>query len=187
MTVVQDSTVRSFPPEPVSARDARRFLRSFLLERGRDELVDAAAMALSEVVTNAVLHAHTDFEVSAALLGDGSLRVEVTDRSPQLPAQRRYGEQATTGRGMQLVAAMTVDCGVLLDGASGKTVWFLVQDVPDEQAPGRAVGRRAGGAGADGRGGPGAAARAPADAVARDAPAPRRRPARAGPVRAGAP
>lgn len=136
MTVTRGSTVRSFPPEPVSARDARRFLRSFLLERGRDDLVDAAAIALSEVVTNAVLHAHTDVEVAAALVADGSLRVEVTDRSPQLPAQRRYGEQATTGRGMQLVAAMTADCGVVAHGALGKTVWFLVQGGgPDQESP----------------------------------------------------
>ena len=134
MTIMTESTAQSFPPEPVSARNARRFLRSFLREHERDDLVDAAEMALSEIVTNAVLHAHTDFEVSAALLVDGSLRVEVTDSSPQLPAQRRYGEQATTGRGMQLVAAVTADCGVVSNGALGKTVWFLVRSGPDADA-----------------------------------------------------
>ena len=127
MTTTPDATAQSFPPEPVSARNARRFLRAFLRGTARDDLVDAAEMALSEIVTNAVLHAHTDFEVRAALLGDGSLRVEVTDSNPQLPAQRRYGEQATTGRGMQLVAAMTADCGVRSNGPLGKTVWFVVR------------------------------------------------------------
>ena len=126
MSITQDVTSRSFPPEPVSAREARRFLRSFLLEHARDDLVDDAGVALSEIVTNSVLHAHTDVDVSVALSGDGGLRVEVTDRSPQLPAQRGYGDQATTGRGMRLVAAVTQECGVVSHGASGKTVWFLV-------------------------------------------------------------
>jgi PAS domain S-box-containing protein len=126
VTTTLEAAARSFPPEPVSAGQARRFLRSFLREHGRDDLVDAAQTALSEVVTNAVLHAHTDFEVSAALLDDGALRVEVTDRNPLLPAQRGYGDQATTGRGMQLVAAMTTDCGVVSHGAGGKSVWFVL-------------------------------------------------------------
>jgi PAS domain S-box-containing protein len=130
-----ESAACSFPPEPVSAGQARRFLRSFLHEHAREDLVDAAQVALSEIVTNAVLHAHTDFEVSAALLEDGSLRVDVTDRSPQLPAQRGYGAQATTGRGMQLVAAMTADCGVVSHGVGGKAVWFLLRG-GESDAPG---------------------------------------------------
>ena len=124
---VDGRATRTFAPEPVSARDARHFVRAFLQQHGRDDLVDAAQTALAEVVTNAVLHAHTDFEVAAALTDDGALRVEVTDRSPQLPAQRGYGERATTGRGMQLVAAVATDCGVEGRGAAGKTVWFLVR------------------------------------------------------------
>jgi len=123
----QDRASRSFPPEPVSARAARRFLRSFLAARGRDDLTDNAELALSEIVTNAVLHAHTPFDVTADLAGDGSLHVEVLDRNPQLPLQRDYGEQATTGRGMQLVAALTADCGIRTDGAHGKALWFVVR------------------------------------------------------------
>jgi PAS domain S-box-containing protein len=130
---MQEAAAR-FPPDPVSAREARRFLRSFLRQHTRDDLVDAAETALSEIVTNAVLHAHTDFEVSAALTDDGSLRVDVSDSSPQLPSQRGYGEQATTGRGMQLVAAVTADCGVRSRGAAGKTVWFLVRGDRDDDA-----------------------------------------------------
>ena len=116
----------SFAPVPVSAREARRFLRSFLTEQGVDggEGVDGAEIALSEVVTNAVLHAHTDFAVTLVLGQDGVLRVEVQDGSPQLPVQRDYAEQATTGRGMELVAAYVQDCGVRAAGSAGKTVWF---------------------------------------------------------------
>jgi PAS domain S-box-containing protein len=135
MTTTLASSARSFPPEPVSAGHARRFLRSFLRDHAREDLVDTAQVALSEIVTNAVLHARTDVEVAAALLADGALRVEVTDRNPQLPTQRGYGEQATTGRGLQLVAAVAADCGVVSHGAGGKAVWFLLRGDEQDVAP----------------------------------------------------
>lgn len=132
----------SFPPEPLSVRAARRFLRTFLAEHDEDGgLVDAAQLALSEVATNAVLHAHTPFEVTAALGADGVLRVEVADAEPQLPVQRGYTGQATTGRGMELVAAYTAACGVTSRGPAGKTVWFVVvPDADPEQQPAHAWG-----------------------------------------------
>ena len=142
MRTAPGASSRTFPPEPVSAREARGFLRSFLREQDRDDLLETAQVALSEIVTNSVLHAHTDVQVSAELLDDGSLRVEVSDSSPQLPAQRSYGEQATTGRGMQLVAAMTSDCGVLRRGPLGKTVWFEVRGGDDVEAVSAAWGVR---------------------------------------------
>ena len=127
----------SFPPEPVSARGARRFLRAFSGACGvSDEVTDPAELALSEVVTNVVLHAHTAFEVVVALDDHGRLRVEVTDSNPQLPVQRHYAGQATTGRGMELVAAMTEDCGVQARGTSGKTVWFVVRATDQGDADG---------------------------------------------------
>lgn len=127
----------TFPPEPVSARDARRFLRSFLAEQDRiHDLADGAEQALSEVVTNAVLHGHTPFEVTLTLTSEAALRVQVSDGNPQLPVQRHYAEQATTGRGMDLVAAYTHDCGIDAHGPAGKTVWFVVladASDPEEQ------------------------------------------------------
>ena len=155
MTAAPHRTTRTFAPEPVSAREARRFLRAFLVARDREDLTDAAELALSEVVTNAVLHAHTSFDVTAELAEDGELRVEVADRSSQLPAQRDYGAQATTGRGMQLVAALTAACGVRSHGSGGKAVWFVVRSEPTlrlvrgaPRARGVAAGRRRRGAAA---------------------------------------
>ncbi len=130
--VTADAT---FAPVPVSARECRRFLRSFLAERRvAGDGAHGAELALSEVVTNAVLHAHTEFTVEVWLEEEGLLRVEVTDGNPQLPLQRNYAEQATTGRGMELVAAHVQDCGVLIGGHEGKTVWFTVdlQARPDD-------------------------------------------------------
>ncbi|MCW2613992.1 MAG: putative sensor protein [Frankiales bacterium] len=121
----------SFGPFPVSGRDSRRFLRAFLSENAvAEERAEAAELALSEVVTNAVLHAHTEFTVALSLALDGGLRVEVMDHDPQLPVQRGYAEQATTGRGMELVWAYTHGCGVESRGPAGKTVWFVLNGEP---------------------------------------------------------
>ena len=79
---------------------------------------------LSELATNAVLHAGTDFTVSVDVLED-ALRVQVRDASRRSPRARRYGLGATTGRGLGLVEALAQDWGVEVDG-SGKTVWCVV-------------------------------------------------------------
>lgn len=145
---------RTFGPEPVSVRDARRMVRDFLERHGADALLDASELALSEVVTNAVLHARTPLEVTLVLEADCVLRVEVTDHSPGLPAHRGYGAQATTGRGMDLVTALTDACGVQLDRSGGKTVWFVVGA---QKLPAAADLQTARWAAAPGEGGPGPA------------------------------
>jgi PAS domain S-box-containing protein len=97
-----------------------------LADCGRDRWVDAAELAASELVTNAVLHAHTELTLHA-WCGD-ELRVEVRDGSPALPVPREYGAEATTGRGMGLVAALTQDHGVTRLPDGGKAVWCVITD-----------------------------------------------------------
>jgi PAS domain S-box-containing protein len=119
------------PPEAASASAAREFLRAALVGAGLESWADVAVLAISEVVTNAALHAHTAIEVLVDV-GPERVRVEVRDYSSRLPVQRRYDEHATTGRGMALVAAITADCGVVDMGADGKIVWFEVREPTDE-------------------------------------------------------
>lgn len=121
----------SLPAHPASARAARRFVRSFLDELGWEARIEAAELAVSEIVTNAVLHAHTDLTLTASAQA-GRLRVEVRDRNPSLPSLRSYDEQATTGRGMALVAAVSTDHGVQSLGSAGKVVWFALGDGSDQ-------------------------------------------------------
>ena len=123
----------ALPADPASAGAARRFVAAFLADVGRPEWAEAAELAVSEVVTNAVLHAHTDLVLTALTAGD-SVRVEVQDRNPSFPSPRRYDEQATTGRGMALVAAITRQHGVTSLGPEGKVVWFTVCDTVAEEA-----------------------------------------------------
>lgn len=115
------------PAEPASVRVARRHLRGLLHQADREQWSDAAELALSEVATNAVLHAHTDLRLRVHVRDD-EVEVEVEDDNPALPAQRRaHDAEATTGRGLELVSALTRECGVR-PGRRGKVVWFTVTD-----------------------------------------------------------
>ena len=111
--------------EPASAGAARRAVREALIEADRGRWSEAAELACTEVVSNVVLHAHTDLELTVEVY-DELVRVQVRDFNPALPRQRDYGEHATTGRGMALVAALTADHGLSDVGPDGKTVWFVV-------------------------------------------------------------
>ena len=96
------ASVRSVLPlaaTPRSAGDARRFVRGRLADADRDAWSDAASLAASELVTNAVLHAHTEVELAVVTAAD-HVRIEVRDDNPALPAARSYDDHATTGRGL---------------------------------------------------------------------------------------
>ena len=114
-------------PERVSPREARQLLREVASAAGRDDWLDAGELAISEVVTNALLHAHTGVTVWVAVYED-ELCVEVQDANPTIPAARGYDEQASTGRGLGLVAAVARQCGIHSLGPDGKVVWFCIGD-----------------------------------------------------------
>lgn len=113
------------PGVPASAGHARRLLRQWLDDAGHREWADEACLAASELVTNALLHAHSAIEFRARVFDD-HVRVEVRDFNPALPSARSYDEHATTGRGLELVAAVAAAHGVDSLGPDGKIVWFCV-------------------------------------------------------------
>jgi anti-sigma regulatory factor (Ser/Thr protein kinase) len=119
------SASTTLPPEPTSARACRRFLRSTLEEWDADQFADDAVLLLSELVTNAVLHAGTEIDVEIRLERD-VLRVEVRDGDPRLPTVRHYSLLSGTGRGLALVAqtARSWDVEQL---PTGKRVWFELE------------------------------------------------------------
>ena len=122
----------SLPGAPRSAGEARSFVRRLLEDAGREEWVDAATLAVSELVTNGVIHGHSDLELSGRVEAD-HVRVQVRDFNPALPSPRSYDEHATTGRGLELVAAVAQAHGVESLGGAGKIVWFCVGTASDEQ------------------------------------------------------
>ena len=111
---------RSFPAEHTSIRAARRFARDLLA----DTDVDAGTLelAVSELVSNAVLHARTRCTVRVEQHRD-SVRVEVADQDPRPPRRLLDDPDRITGRGLRIVDAI-VDRWDVETAPEGKTVWF---------------------------------------------------------------
>lgn len=99
-------------------------VREGLLAAGLEDLLDTVELLVSEVVTNALVHAGTTIEVAFSV-AEGGLLVEVADGSPHVPTPRAYGPSAGTGRGLMLLEEMVDEWGVAQDGP-GKTVWFRI-------------------------------------------------------------
>jgi anti-sigma regulatory factor (Ser/Thr protein kinase) len=108
--------------DPRSVGRARRFCASTLDEWGAAaDTVTTCVLLVSELATNAVLHAHSGFTVRMEQ-GD-ALRVEVDDDDPRLPQVRDYRVDSASGRGMRMVRALARASGATATSA-GKTVWF---------------------------------------------------------------
>ena len=102
---------------------ARRAARLVVLEQGWGWLVDDVSAVVSELATNAVLHARTGFTVLLVVERE-RLRVSVVDGSPVRPRLRRLTDPvSTTGRGLSLVAALSEVWGVTTAGDAGKETW----------------------------------------------------------------
>lgn len=125
----------ALPPLPESVGRARAFVNSALVDAD-PVMVDSALLAVSEIATNAVVHAGTQISVEVSVSATG-VRVAVTDGSPRTPRRRRYSDLAGTGRGLRLLTELTTRWGTDLraDGRAGKTVWFEISPagVPFDQ------------------------------------------------------
>jgi anti-sigma regulatory factor (Ser/Thr protein kinase) len=114
--MAQDGLRKPVPPRPAGARRevlsapgeaasvplARRFVRRTLEQWDRSEYEEAGTLLVSELVTNAVLHARTDLSVELVDGEDGVL-LAVADESPGMPVLRRHSREAGTGRGLWLL------------------------------------------------------------------------------------
>jgi PAS domain S-box-containing protein len=121
------------PPQPSSVAEARGHVRALLRRTGRDDLADTATLLVSEVVTNALLHAGTDIDLGGSVDAEG-LRVSVGDGSMHMPSRRRYATTAGTGRGLLMLESMVDDWGVT-QHVSGKTVWFELSHADGSDSP----------------------------------------------------
>lgn len=128
-------------PDPTSVRAARLFVVDRLQDWGLDDLVDSAALLTSELATNAVLHTRRPFFVQAQRQGS-SVRIEVIDRSGELPRLPRHLARSRSGTastgdllggddpvdrlfsGLGMVDAVATRWGTDLLPGQGKVVWF---------------------------------------------------------------
>lgn len=110
------------PAEVTSGVRARTQLRQLLSAWGLGGLFDDAELLLSELISNAVVHAHSPVTVTISRHRD-VLHVEVSDHGPGV-AHRRDGHlDDTHGRGLMLVDAISSMWGVTAND-DAKTVWF---------------------------------------------------------------
>lgn len=134
----------TLPAELSSVGDARRFLRGVLADWGSDDFELGGTQVLTELATNAALHARSAYTVHL-VLEPHALLIEVSDSSTVRPQHRHYGTDATTGRGIALVEALSTAWGVEAS-PTGKTVWCRVgPDDPTGTGDGADVARFPGG------------------------------------------
>lgn len=102
--------------------EARAFATRCLTEHLMAPRVDDVRLVVSELASNAVIHAATAFTVTVARL-DEVLTVTVRDGS-RTPPHRDLHPPPTRahGRGLHLVAALSSSWGVT-DELDGKSVW----------------------------------------------------------------
>jgi anti-anti-sigma factor len=107
---------------PADAGTPRRARRAVASRLGGHPRLEELLLCVSEVVTNAVLHAGSPKEMQVRTEGD-CLVVEVTDGDVTLPVRRAHDLTAPTGRGLRILDELTADWGSRLI-TGGKVVWF---------------------------------------------------------------
>ncbi|MFF9000563.1 SpoIIE family protein phosphatase [Streptomyces achromogenes] len=139
----------TLPGSPLAPGSARALVRAALAEAPGvpARLADDAMAVVSELVTNAVVHAGTDVHVEWRLEETGAFVVEVSDRHPSRAPRDAGGGEAPYdtpeyGRGLRLVATLAESWGVTYR-AGAKTVWARLppggSDALDGTAPGPAL------------------------------------------------
>jgi anti-sigma regulatory factor (Ser/Thr protein kinase) len=114
----------TLPGEAASPGAARSFVNVALGRWGCEHLIEVARLLTSELVTNAIIHEHSEVLLVVGL-HQGVVRVEVHDGDHRellvIPGQP--GPEDTGGRGLLLVDAMADHWGVERE-PTGKYVWF---------------------------------------------------------------
>ena len=136
MSVYQTEEL-TLPPEPASVARARLAVRQALRRVTDTDMCHAAELVVSELVTNAVVHAGT--KVRLRIIAEhAAVHVEIEDGSAHLPVRRSWSETAGTGRGL-LIVDENVDRWSAARTEHGKVVWFEIGEptvaAPLEPAP----------------------------------------------------
>lgn len=114
-----------FEPDEGSARASRQYLRAELTAQDvGDPPLENAILLVSELVTNAVVHARTDITVRY-LVEPAVVRIEVEDHNSRTPVAAAAPIDATSGRGLLLLQELSDRWGVVGE-RDGKCIWFEV-------------------------------------------------------------
>ena len=108
--------------DPLSASEARAFVREHLVEHRLLYLVDTIRLVVSELATNAMLHALTPYTVTLSRCGQ-TVTLAVRDDSPSIPTPAAPDIMDTSGRGLTIVDILSTECGYRIDNEGAKTMW----------------------------------------------------------------
>jgi anti-sigma regulatory factor (Ser/Thr protein kinase) len=126
VTVSQESKqTLLLPPEARSSSRSRRFVEAALARWQLESLADVAVLLTSELVTNAIVHAQTEVEVTITRDDPSTITVAVSDSSRSEPRLHRHTDDSATGRGLGILDALAASWRVV-SGARGKTVSFTL-------------------------------------------------------------
>jgi hypothetical protein len=119
-----DRASATLEPDRMSPAMARTFVAEVLRRWRCEEMLQTVQLAVSELVTNAVLHAGSSVDVSVSLHAT-DIRVDVVDRGSGTPLIQPPAEDHDSGRGLQIVGRLATSWGVR-EGPGWKSVWFEV-------------------------------------------------------------
>ncbi|MEZ5093898.1 ATP-binding protein [Nocardioides sp.] len=123
--------------DPRAAAEARRWVTSACEDLGRADLVECAELGVSELVTNALLHAGAPIQVRVRGTREHP-RIEVADGSHEPPVLTADADDEdelmfTFGRGLQIVARCSESWGAAIE-PDGKVVWFEPTTSPHQES-----------------------------------------------------
>jgi anti-sigma regulatory factor (Ser/Thr protein kinase) len=162
-----------FQALPSRIGQVRRIVTAQLRYWRLEPLIDAAALGVTELLTNVHRHTGSDKHCTVEIVfRRDHLTVSVRDHDPRLPRVRSAEPSATNGRGLALIAAVSASWGMRAQNdGSGKVVWFTLPVGLGTPSP-RASGGASSASGEAGSGVPalaGAAGTATSAATAADA------------------
>lgn len=116
---------------PQTLADVRRAVGARLRLWGRDELITAAAMCVTELLSNVHKHAASPDCVLTLENRPFGVYAAVSDSEPALPVVKEPDYLSESGRGMFLLSKTAQEWGTDLTRV-GKTVWFTLhaEEVP---------------------------------------------------------
>ena len=132
-------TSRPLNPVPEECRNARQFVRELLTCWGLSYLSDDAELIIAELVGNAVRHglraapqirrpgASPSALRLCLLRRVGEVMLAVTDPSDEVPDAEGAERRGESGRGLQIVGALSYVWGWSPIEGSGKAVWAVLR------------------------------------------------------------
>ena len=115
---------RRFARDPAEVARARQMVRANLEAWGFQRDLGAMELAVSELVTNAIVHGEGVIDVRVSALGD-RLRLEVADEGAAVPraGDDTQGLEGIGGWGLHLIDSLSDDWGSA-DRGGGTRVWM---------------------------------------------------------------